>query len=68
MSAGNSLRLSVVLRLRGHFATRAQEVGRTYRLACAPNEGIGKTGAGGEYLDAHLAGAGIGPRVYSPVL
>ena len=35
---------------------RALEV----RVASAPNEGIGKAGAGGEHLDADLARAGVG--------
>ena len=35
---------------------RALEV----RVASAPNEGIGEAGAGGEHLDADLAGAGVG--------
>ena len=40
----------------GRERQRALEV----RVASAPNEGIGKAGAGGEHLDTDLAGAGIG--------
>ena len=35
------------------------------RIASTPNEGIGEAGAGGEYLDADLAGAGFGIVVSS---